>query len=259
MTITIITVVLNDLENLKFTFSSLNEQTCKDFEWIIKDGESNDNFISYYEQNIRSSELNVKLFVEKDTSIYDAMNQAVKYSSNQFVLFLNAGDYLAEKETIQKIYQSIENINTEVSFIYGDAIDKTKNGKFLYKKARELNYLKHSLPTAHQAILYNRTLFDKYKYSQEYLIASDYALTAQIFYDGNRTYFRLKFPICIFSLGGISSRRRDILLKEGYRIHRNIIKDNAIIALLKLIKRVITFKILDEYPRLYSILRTFAQ
>ncbi len=43
----IITVTLNNLEGLKNTAKSLNQQTFQDFEWIIVDGGSSDGTTEY--------------------------------------------------------------------------------------------------------------------------------------------------------------------------------------------------------------------
>lgn len=255
MTISIITVTLNDLVNLKITYASLLEQSYKDFEWIIKDGGSKDESENFYRTEIQLSGLKTRFICEKDRSIYDAMNQAIKYANNQYILFLNAGDCIADSETLKKVNESIIARNDDFCFIYGDNIDITPEGLPIYKKARELSYLCNSLPTSHQAIFYEKIVLNKYKYSLDYIVASDYALTAQIYFDGNRKYLKLDFPISKFSLGGLSSSRRDILLKEGYKIHRNIVKDNIIKAKLKIVKRFITFVILDKHPDIYIMLR----
>jgi len=255
MTISIVTVTLNDLENLKKTYSSLLEQSYKDFEWIIKDGGSTDETEKFYQTEIKQSGLNAFFFTEKDKSIYDAMNQAILYAKNQYILFLNGGDTIADKETLNKVHLSIVKNDADYCFIYGDNIDITPEGLPIYKKARELDYLYNSLPTSHQAIFYNKKVLSHYKYSLDYKIAADYALTAQIYFDGYQKYLKLDFPISRFNLGGISTSRRDILLKEGYKIHRIIVKDNIFKGNIKFCKRYLTFKILDKYPNFYIFLR----
>lgn len=255
--ISIITVTLNDLENLKKTFTSLLIQSHKDFEWIIKDGGSKDGTDMFFQSTIKNSGLNAHFVVEKDSSIYDAMNQAIYYVNNEYILFLNSGDCIVNKETLMNVSLAIINRVDEFSFIYGDNIDVTPEGFQIYKKARELNYLVNSLPTSHQSIFYKREILCKYKYSLEYIIASDYALTSQMYFDGYNTYLKLDFPISIFNLDGISSNRRDLLLKEGYQIHRNIVKDNYIKAKFKVLKRYFTFIVLDNYPNIYINLRRF--
>nr|MCU0362542.1 hypothetical protein [Bacteroidales bacterium] len=72
---------------------------------------------------------------------------------------------------------------------------------------------------------------------------------------GNNRFIRLPFPVCRFYLGGESTLRRDILLKEGYDIHRRIVGDGILLAGAKLIKRRITMFLLDNLTPVYRILR----
>lgn len=257
MNISIITVVLNDLENLKLTYKSLLNQTSKEFEWIIKDGGSKDGTKEYVEVIINMEDFKIDYLQIADKSIYDAMNQAMPYANGEYTLFLNAGDTLYSNNTISQFLNSIKD-QPLYDFVYGDNYDVTVNGELIYKKARPISYLEHSLPTSHQAIFYNRKLFNEYQYDLKFRIAADYAFTAQAYFDGNVDYLKLNFPICRFSLGGMSSLKRNILLKEGYIIHRKIVKDNIIIAGLKLIKRYVIFILLDHFPNLYSLIRKFA-
>ncbi|MFV0375783.1 MAG: glycosyltransferase [Mangrovibacterium sp.] len=258
MTISIITVTRNDCDNLEETFSSLNAQSDKNFEWIIKDGQSTDNTREFYDRYINAAPLNSIFITEADKSVYDAMNQAVKYTKNRYLLFLNAGDQLESNNTIERVLNVINSSSIEYSFIYGDVIDITPSGEQIYKKARGLKYLSHSIPTSHQSIFYNRDIFNSYKYDTSLKIAADYALSASVYFDGNDSFLKLDFPICRFYLGGLSTARRNILLKEGYRVHRQIVKDNLLLANFKYFKRLVTFYILDNFPRLYRVLRGMA-
>ncbi|MCW0484744.1 glycosyltransferase [Gaoshiqia sediminis] len=250
MLISIITVTLNDLDNLALTAKSLASQTNKDFQWIIKDGLSVDGTEKYVEE-IRTL-YDVDYIRKKDISIYDAMNQAIPYAKGKYSIFLNAGDILADENTISKAIGILSKTNS--SFAFGSNYDSTIDGDMLFKKARSLDYLKHSLPTSHQAIFYNTTLFETYRYPLEYRICGDYAFTARIFFDGVQDYVTLNFPVCIFKLGGVSQENRKLLLKEGYIIHRTIVKNNRVSASLKYVKRFLTMHAFDHTPKLYGLM-----
>ncbi|OKZ08147.1 glycosyltransferase [Bacteroides nordii] len=254
MYISIVTVVLNDLDGLKKTWYSLKNQGETSFEWIIKDGGCSEELAHFYKTEVEQFNISTKLIQQKDTSLYDAMNQSMNHVSNLYTLFLNAGDILAAPTVIEKINQNIKISKLPYIFIYGDNIDIDSQNNRIYKKARPLKYLSQSLPTSHQAILYYTPVLKKYRYSPNYKIAADYALTAQIYFDGNIYHLKLDFPVSCFELGGVSSQRRNILLKEGYRIHRNIAKNNRFISAYLLARRYFTFNILDNYPTLYILL-----
>ena len=103
----IITVSLNAGESLLKTIDSILIQDFQDFEIIIKDGFSNDG--SY--ENISEDEKILKLQI-KDTGIYDAMNQALEYTSGEYILFLNAGDYFYDSKVLNSFYDAIVSNNS---------------------------------------------------------------------------------------------------------------------------------------------------
>ena len=84
----IIVVSLNAGEELLHTIDSILKQTEQGYEIIVKDGFSSDGSIEQLPSDDR-----IRLFQQKDKSIYDAMNQAVQYASGEYYLFMNCGDY----------------------------------------------------------------------------------------------------------------------------------------------------------------------
>lgn len=253
MMISIITVTLNDLSNLKLTAISLLEQTDINFQWIIKDGLSDDGTNEYINTLKNTTKIEIDYIQEKDSSLYEAMNQAMFFVKGTYTLFLNAGDYLYSNEIISKLKKEVRCI-TDYDFIYGDNYDLSLKGDLIFKKARPISYLKHSLPTSHQAIFYNTCLFSDYKYPLNYKICGDYAFTSSIYFSGNRKHLILDMPISVFQFGGLSQLNRKLLLSEAYDIHR-INGDNYVNALIKYVKSYLTIKILDNHTSLYKLLR----
>ena len=88
----IITVTYNSRENLLKTISSIQTQSYKLFSHVIKDGMSNDktNKIDF------SKFKNTFFYESKDKGVYDAMNQAFRFSINEFIIYLNAGDVFSD-------------------------------------------------------------------------------------------------------------------------------------------------------------------
>ena len=94
MKISVITVVLNDLEGLKKTVNSVLSQRGEDFEYIILDGGSTDGSWEYIESlNFRGMKKSAP-----DTGIYNAMNNAVLLANGEYCLFLNAGDTFYDEQ-----------------------------------------------------------------------------------------------------------------------------------------------------------------
>lgn len=78
----IIVVCLNEEQRIGATIRSVLSQTYKNIEIIVKDGCSADDTIKNIPDDDR-----IKIFTEKDTSVYDGMNQAIKHITGDYVMF----------------------------------------------------------------------------------------------------------------------------------------------------------------------------
>ena len=88
--ITVITVVKNSEKTIEKCINSVINQSHKNFEYIIIDGDSNDNtnmIINKYKDKI-----NIHI-TEKDMGIWDAMNKGLKLANGEIIGFLNADDF----------------------------------------------------------------------------------------------------------------------------------------------------------------------
>lgn len=102
--ISIITVVLNAKDDLIKTIDSVQKQSYKNFEHIIKDGISNDG-TSSIEFN---KYINTFMYQMKDIGIYDAMNQGFKFAKGDLIMFLNAGDSLFSNKVLFLINENFK-------------------------------------------------------------------------------------------------------------------------------------------------------
>ena len=103
-TISVITVVRNNLEGLRLTIGSLLGQSATDFEHIVIDGASEDGtpeWLSTY-----TAPYNLSWTSEADGGIYPAMNKGLAQAKGQVTLFLNGGDVLDSSEVLQTVSSS---------------------------------------------------------------------------------------------------------------------------------------------------------
>ena len=92
--ITIITVVLNDEKNIEKTIKSVVDQDYKNIQYIVIDGNSNDNSVSI----INNYSKRIDTFIsEPDKGIYDAFNKGLSYAKGDLIGFVNSGDLLTAK------------------------------------------------------------------------------------------------------------------------------------------------------------------
>lgn len=121
MKITIITVCYQSAATLADTLASVKAQTYAHIEHLLVDGGSSDGSVAMIqayaaEQGVES----VKWISEKDQGLYDAMNKGLAMSSGDWVGFLNADDFFADKEVVARIVASLE--SSKADCIYSDLV-----------------------------------------------------------------------------------------------------------------------------------------
>lgn len=212
MKLSIITVNLNNKSGLQKTINSVVNQTCHNFEWIIIDGGSIDGSKELIEKYYSNFDYCVS---EKDEGIYDAMNKGIKASHGKYLLFLNSGDCLYEKNVIKKILPNLKEKDFYIGFeISEKGIIKLKCSNKEYVKYYLINY---SIP--HQASFIKKETLEKLGYYDNKVnIIADwwFAVNALVLNKYNIELFH--FPICYYDINGISTSKSNIVISERIRL-----------------------------------------
>lgn len=212
MDLTIITITYNNLEGLKKTHKSLCAQTAQTFEWIVVDGASTDGSIDF----LKTTDASWKS--EKDGGIYDAMNKGIDRANHQYMLFLNAGDMLADPKTLEILEETLK---LNPAFVYGDSIEQDGNGVKHFKPAKPYTKISKGLFTHHQAMIYKK---NDLRYDLAYKISSDYDFTYRYLMEIvslDLPVHYIPMPLCIFEGGGISQTSAKLGRDEQYKIRQN--------------------------------------
>jgi len=164
----------NSALTLKAALESVINQAFPDYEVIIMDGLSTDDSLkiarSFNDQRI-------KIFSEKDSGVYDAMNKAVEKATGQWLYFLGSDDQLYDNTVFSGIYSVSQKEN--YNLIYGDAYFTSR--KIIYGDQFDRLRLKtHNI--SHQAIFYKRYLFERLgKYNTQFKIWADWDFNIRCF------------------------------------------------------------------------------
>ena len=153
MKFSIITVCLNAGKDLQETVGSVLSQTETDYELLIKDGGSTDGSLEELPED-----WHIRLVSGKDTSIYDAMNQAVKLAQGEYFLFLNCGDLLTDNRVLEKVRDCISREKADI--VYGEQYLR-KQKCVVPSPTRLTDFICYRNIPCHQVCFYHRKLFEK--------------------------------------------------------------------------------------------------
>ena len=168
--LSVITVVFNNVKDIERTMLSVLNQTYTNIEYIIIDGGSNDGtleLIDKYKDRI------TKIISEKDNGIYDAMNKGLTLATGEYVLFMNSGDEIYARDTVEKVFDSAP----DADIYYGETEMFDENWRSLgqrrHKSPEKLSFtsFKYGMSVSHQAIYIRRSLTSPY--SSEYKLSAD--------------------------------------------------------------------------------------
>ena len=217
MKVTVVTAVLNDAGHIEQTILSVISQTDIEIEYIIVDGGSKDGtleLIGKYKDKISL------LISESDRGVYDAMNKGIKYSTGDFVYFLNSGDVLLNPSILSKI--KFEDVNVRNTIIYGNVVVAYGNIEALEKPRPFFNSKMKfkGIGICHQSMFFPGELIRNEKYDLSYNIAADYDLAYRLWRKGTEFLYK-DITIAKYDWGkGISSNPYKLLdvYRENARV-----------------------------------------
>ena len=216
MRFSIIIVTLNAGSKLEETVKSALSQTYKDYEILIKDGASNDGSLDFLKE---LNAPNIRVVSRKDTSIYDAMNQAVSECLGDYYIFMNTGDLFASNKVLAAVAKYQAGHSSDI--IYGDMRRSDQDVIIPYPDRLTDFGLYRNVP-CHQVCFYNKRLFSQRGYDTSFKVRSDYEHFLWSVYKCKAKTSHIALPICIYEGGGYSETKEN--LKVSAREHKLIVR-----------------------------------
>ena len=256
--VSIITVCKNAESAIERTMLSVVTQSCfaENIEYVIIDGASTDKTVEIIKQY--SNKHPIKWISEPDSGIYNAMNKGVKLASGDYLLFLNAGDYLVHYNVIKLLLNTFA--DSEFDVIHGNTFClDVFSGKYFVRGVIEkpdLNFFfVNTLP--HQATFYKRELFEKFGgYEENFKIISDNLINKQLLCDYHVSTKHVDQVISVFLNDGISSTNKELDLQERKIFRAKYFSEEEIKKIEKHLKKSETIK---HRRKAKSILRFLAK
>ena len=222
MKISIITVCYNSEKTIEETILSVVNQNYTNIEYIIIDGNSNDNtkkiinkyinYITYY-------------ISEPDNGIYDAMNKGLKIATGEIVAILNSDDLYFDNYIIKMICDTF-NANPNLDILYGNLVYvKTnniyQNVRYWKSKSYYNNYFEDCNVPPHPTLILKKSIYNQIGvFNTIYLLASDYDLIFRLFKLNKFTSYYLDKTFVKMRLGGVTNKNIYNIIKGNLEILR---------------------------------------
>lgn len=164
--ISVITATYNVANCIPKLIESLQQQTDRDFEWIIADGGSTDGTLDILK---KVTDLNITITSQADFGIYDALNRGIRLAHGEYYVVAGADDFFYQEAIAifrSEITQGVDFVATTINC--GGKVLHPKGGN-VSKNGVAALIASHSI-----GLLIKKSLHEQYGYySRKYPILAD--------------------------------------------------------------------------------------
>ena len=166
----IVTVCFNSEKTIEKTIESVLNQTYKNIEYLIIDGNSTDHTMEIVKKYEPLFEGRMKWVSEPDNGIYDAMNKGIHIASGELIGIINSDDYY-EPDAVEDMISAMSDEAYQI--LYG-AMRILKDGVERSISIGSHLFLREGM-IGHPACFVTKQLYDELGcYDTEFVSAADY-------------------------------------------------------------------------------------
>jgi glycosyltransferase involved in cell wall biosynthesis len=227
--ISIVTVSLNAAGTIEDTLASVvHQRTGFRIEQICVDGGSNDATRSAIDGWVSRASIPIHRIYEPDKGIFDAMNKGMRAASGEYVLFLNADDFLVSADTLAASVAGLTPGAAEnPDLIVGDASmgDPGKRGVWRHRRVPKLLGRMRGLYPVHQGQFTKRRLMEETGgFDTSLKLAADLTKYYDLEFDARPTIRRLGFDVAFMRAGGVANAGMGSMRKGSAEIYRHLVQ-----------------------------------
>ena len=202
--VSIVTITFNLIKNNRDKtiiecLDSVKNQTYKNIEHIIIDGNSTDGTLELIKKYDKENKL--KIFSEKDSGIYDAMNKGLKRSKGKYIVYLNSDDFYCRTNAVEEAVMLME--KNKLDYLFGDAKALTEEKKETTWIA-DINNLPYAMNYCHQTLFVKSKIMENF--DLKYKVSADSDIMIKLYVQKYK-YSVLRNPYITYRLGGLSSEQ----------------------------------------------------
>ena len=215
--LSIVTITFNAGAVLQRTMDSVAEQDYPYIDYVLVDGASRDHTVALIEA--QQQHMPLRFVSEPDKGLYDAMNKGLAMATGDYILFLNAGDTLADADVISEMFAK----HPGADVYYGHAMVVNLDGRELGLRQplppEKLDWrsLQWGMSVCHQAFVIKRNL--ALPYDLQYRICADIDWMIRCLKQAPNTVHTGGL-VCRFLADGLSSTHHKKAWKERYLVLR---------------------------------------
>ncbi len=202
--VSIVTVTYNAAQCIAETIESVLAQAYADYEYVFIDGKSGDETLSIiesYRECFANKGIQYVVKSERDHGIYDAMNKGVHTAQGQWVLLLNAGDRLVDKNVLADVFSKDF---SQADVLFGDVV-LCDSEYYKIAKAGPIETITQNMPFCHQSIFVKQSVLLQYSFDTQYKLAADYDQLLRCYMD-DKVFRYVDRLISVYDVSGVSEK-----------------------------------------------------
>lgn len=239
--ITVITVAYNSAKTIEDTLNSVAVQTYPNVEYIVVDGASTDETLTFV-RNYRNP--NIRLVSEPDKGIYDAMNKGLALASGEVVGFLNSDDFYADASVLEKIANAFQ--DPAVDVCYADLVYVTPDNSRVvrYWKSKQFtkgDFAKGWCP-AHPTFYVRKSVIERLGlFDQSYKLAADVEFMMRYLERGQVRVAYIPHVLVRMRLGGATNQSWGNIVRQNKEIFAALRKNDILFSrILFVVNKVVS-------------------
>ena len=233
---TVITITYNAEKVLERTLQSVLTQTYEDVEHLIIDGASKDKTLALAEAYKKASDDSgqghkVIIKSEPDEGIYDAMNKGLTQASGDYIVFMNAGDFFPQDDTLEEIAHRChlnELPSAELpAVLYGNTDIVDGEGRYLHPRRLQppanltWRSFRHGMLVCHQAFYARTDIAKNIQYDMQYRYSADVDWCIRVMKEADRLglpLYNINKVVANYTEEGATTLHHHESLRERYRV-----------------------------------------
>jgi glycosyltransferase involved in cell wall biosynthesis len=226
LTVSIITVVYNNVKYIRDAIQSVLSQDYPYVEYVIIDGGSSDGTIEAIEEF--SDQISV-FISEPDNGIFDALNKGVQSSSGDVVGILHSDDLFCDTHVVTDMVELM--LKTKSEFGFADMLIIDNNDRIIrYYMAHYFKpwMFRIGWLPPHPTCFIKKSIFNEFGlFSLEYKLVGDFDFFVRIFYGRKITWAYLNRVTVKMRIGGASNSGFSSKRRIAYEINCSLKQNNV--------------------------------